>query len=570
MSPIFQTLEPRLLLNAGQLDPSFGNAGVLIDTAVTVPAGVDRNGSPVPGSPVDRVLIQPDGKILVAGHGNGSIFLERYTPAGLPDPSFNGTGREAIAPAPGADAYNYVSDLRVLPDGRIAFTSENVIGRLLPSGAPDPSLNPGSAHPGTEQVPISASTAATVTAAAALPDGKFVFAATGPLPTDLGTDTTPFYIGRLNADGSIDTSFGAAGLVTEPLILYNIANQMTATADGTIFVIGTGGNSYGQDTRFHFLLSLDESGNIQPGDGTIHGRYPWLIRRLDADNGILLSAADYGSTAYGMFSAAGHLIQFPQVSTVPLTPDAPADLRILNVDANGDLYAGGSIASLTGNGTDFAIARFTAAGHVDRTFGADGLVRLSFGANRKAGVADLAFDAAGNLLVTGTVDSHPALVRLFNSVGPGDAPDVSPPRAYLVDGPRTISSPKRFVTFKVTYTDDGQIDPSYKLLFNPVLQIVEQRAKSTKPRPSQFNDKDLYAFNTLGRVTYTYTFRGKHNGTYAIQLLGGQVTDEAGNSIPTTTLATFSVNIGKGARAQNPGSRGVKGASYGHAQDARH
>ena len=77
MSPFLERLERRRLLNAAQLDLSFGDHGIFIDTAVTVPEGVDQNGTPIAGNPIDRVLIQPDGRILIAGHGNGgSVFLE--------------------------------------------------------------------------------------------------------------------------------------------------------------------------------------------------------------------------------------------------------------------------------------------------------------------------------------------------------------------------------------------------------------------------------------------------------------------------------------------------------------
>src|SRR2546423_862569 len=108
MSFRLEALELRRFLAVGQLDTSFGNAGVFVDTAVTVPDGVESNGSVVAGNPVDRVLVQPDGKILIAGHGNGSVLLERYTPAGAPDTTLNGTGHESIPL--GADVSAAVND----------------------------------------------------------------------------------------------------------------------------------------------------------------------------------------------------------------------------------------------------------------------------------------------------------------------------------------------------------------------------------------------------------------------------------------------------------------------------
>src|SRR5947209_2696556 len=73
-------------------------------------------------------------------------------------------------------------DLRVLPDGRIAFAIGNVIGRLLPSGELDPSLNPAGPRPGLQTVAPPAGAHADVTATGTSPDGGYVFAARGTDP----------------------------------------------------------------------------------------------------------------------------------------------------------------------------------------------------------------------------------------------------------------------------------------------------------------------------------------------------------------------------------------------------
>src|SRR5260221_12077406 len=101
---MFFLLEPlerrRLLSTAGQLDTSFGDGGVFVDASVTVPDTVKADGTVVRGSPADRIAIDGAGNVLVAGHdGNDTPYLGRYTAAGVPESSFNGSGREAIASA---------------------------------------------------------------------------------------------------------------------------------------------------------------------------------------------------------------------------------------------------------------------------------------------------------------------------------------------------------------------------------------------------------------------------------------------------------------------------------------
>src|SRR4051794_6800195 len=76
----FESIESRLMLNAADLDPSFGSGGkAIIDT--TGPSN-DQASS---------VLRQSDGKLLVSALNTHRAFLVRYTSAGALDTTF-GTG----------------------------------------------------------------------------------------------------------------------------------------------------------------------------------------------------------------------------------------------------------------------------------------------------------------------------------------------------------------------------------------------------------------------------------------------------------------------------------------------
>ena len=132
----------------GREDPSFG-----LTSGRTLPA---------PDAPdvavAERILLQPDGAILVGGHvrrcGASSVAVWRLLPDGAPDPRFGARGL-AVVPVPGAP--DPLAGFTLLPDGRIllaintdtesagapglgAAHARPYLVRLLPDGAPDPAF----------------------------------------------------------------------------------------------------------------------------------------------------------------------------------------------------------------------------------------------------------------------------------------------------------------------------------------------------------------------------------------------------------------------------------------------
>lgn len=86
--PRLERLEDRLLLSAGDLDTTFGTGGKVITDFG--PGNINT---------VDTLAIQPDGKILVAGHTQASssspslIALARYNSDGTLDLGFGTAGK---------------------------------------------------------------------------------------------------------------------------------------------------------------------------------------------------------------------------------------------------------------------------------------------------------------------------------------------------------------------------------------------------------------------------------------------------------------------------------------------
>ena len=323
----------RLLPN-GAADPDFGTAGqvqipfdvaggnddigtrcamqgdkpVITGTVETTPAGfdfgllrLDEDGTPDDGFGIDgeltvaiddggstdlavAILVQPDQKIVVAGEAytaTGNLAaVARLMPDGARDNAFDLDGRVSIAFAPGDPAEaSFAESVAEDSLGRIivagASAHDFAIARLTPDGALDPTFN-GS---GTTTVAFDLAGDGIDQAEGVLAqsDGKIVaagYACSGGTP---GCSTEDVALVRLNADGSLDASFGQGGrrVISLDRGGSNVdrAYAILQQPDGKLLVIGTVTTS---DTDADaFVLRLRADGSLDPGFGTngvaIHG-----------------------------------------------------------------------------------------------------------------------------------------------------------------------------------------------------------------------------------------------------------------------------------------------------------
>jgi uncharacterized delta-60 repeat protein len=216
------------LLAAGILDPSFGNGGkIILDLGATM----DSMGAAV---------LQPDGKIIIAGKtftSNSSVdfadfVVVRLNADGSLDNTFGNNGFVTTDFTGGQDGVNSIA---LLPDGKIiaagfAATSlvlnsrgiAHAMVRYNPNGSLDTSFGTGGkvhADFGTGYRVISKILIQS--------DGKII--AFGTASGDSIAVPSRIGLTRYNADGSIDSSFGANGRM---FIRYNEGGQFT---EGTSF-----------------------------------------------------------------------------------------------------------------------------------------------------------------------------------------------------------------------------------------------------------------------------------------------------------------------------------------------
>jgi uncharacterized delta-60 repeat protein len=188
------------------------------------------------------VAIRPDGKIVVAGN-TGTVAdrqrrqfaLARYNADGSLDGSFDGDGKVATQFAPGSD--DGAQDLVLQPDGKIivagdgtaAGTHDVALARYNADGSLDPTFD----GDGRVLTPIEPGRHEGAWAVALQGDGKIVAAG------GFGLLYNAFVLLRYHPNGSLDATFAGDGIVDvhrTAMAAWDVAIQR----DGRIVVVGAG------------------------------------------------------------------------------------------------------------------------------------------------------------------------------------------------------------------------------------------------------------------------------------------------------------------------------------------
>jgi uncharacterized delta-60 repeat protein len=206
----------------GALDTTFGAGGI---------ATVDFGGTEF-GEAIAR---QADGRILVVGRSSaGGAVVARLRATGALDPDFGSGGRVTLPGGGSLSAVLVQPDRNIVVAGNASGSAMMTVTRLKPDGSLDATFGSG----GTTTVAFG-SLANPLGGAARRPDGKIVIAGY----TQDGEDVA---VARLNADGSLDATFGAAGKATVDFGVATFGNAVALAPNGRIVVAGqkTGGDDF--------------------------------------------------------------------------------------------------------------------------------------------------------------------------------------------------------------------------------------------------------------------------------------------------------------------------------------
>ncbi len=308
----------------GSLDTSFGSSGI-----VTTPSVEDV--------PITAVTLQTDGKV-VAVAGGFTAYVIRYTSSGLLDSTFGTGGIVTLNEINGPSA----SGVLVQPDGKI-LVADRELFRLLSDGQFDTSFGTGGAAR-TAGYPASA--------LALLPNGKILVASSA-----LGTSG---FTSQYDSNGSLDTTFGIGGQLASPGTAVSLV--LLGTGD---FLAG------GSLTNNAPVLGFEVS--------------DFAVSRY---LGMGVIDASFGTNG-------GTVTPIPGYTSIASSG--------LAVQPSGDIVTLGTANQL--GQTAFALARYTATGQLDTTFGSNGTVVTLFGGGVQApsvSANGLAIQADGKIVAVGS------------------------------------------------------------------------------------------------------------------------------------------------------------------------
>ncbi len=340
---------------------------------------------------VQSVVLQPDGKIVVAGNftalnGTDRTPIVRLNTDGSRDGSFDsaiGTHNNS------GGIIGSIRAITLQPDGRILIVglfytprdaTNKVVARLNADGSLDSSFTPGTAAYLTNS--------ATVRAVAVQPDGKVLIG--GYLTAVNGTAREG--IARLNANGSVDTSFNPdPGTITRRAV-YSIVVQ----PDGKVFFGGY--SSLVSNNKVDNVVRLNANGNL---DNTFSSGAPpsggLNSVALQPDGKLLISSG--GPAGVARLHANGSLDN-------SFNPGTGADGQfyggdLVTLQSDGKVIVAGHFGSFNG-AVRIRMTRLNADGSLDSSFNPG--AGVSSGVN-SATVYALAAQSDGKVLIAGYFDS---------------------------------------------------------------------------------------------------------------------------------------------------------------------
>ncbi len=380
---------------AGALDASFKSTGKIVNTT----GNADTQTS--------AVLAQEDGKIIAVANTSGSnAVIARYQADGSLDSTFGTSGYATFS--------GYAMSATLDSSGNILVAglhwADMGVWRFSSSGTADSSF--GSS--GAAYVDFGGYEYANDMALQS--DGKIVI-------TGIGGGACG--IARLNADGSLDSSFDSDGklVISFPGVstFNNEGQGVVIQPSGKIVVAGT---AYSNTTGYNSdIFRLDSDGTLDTSFGSggwisFTGNYAWSVK-LDALTGGDLIVGEYG--VLYRYTADGDLDGGFGVSGV--SDSTSIWNYALAVQPDGKVVVGG--AMIPGGVGDWGVARYNADGTLDDTFGTGGVFQTHFGASSYSQMdraQAVCVQADGQILVGGSVDEYGsstqgwALIRLNGGV----------------------------------------------------------------------------------------------------------------------------------------------------------
>ncbi|HKV37161.1 MAG TPA: hypothetical protein VJP89_22660 [Pyrinomonadaceae bacterium] len=558
----------------GNLDPTFGSGGTV---RTDFSGNIDR---------ANAVAIQPDGKIVAAGSSFSSaktvedFIVARYNANGTLDKRFGSNGKITT------DFFRNVDQINALviqPDGKIVVAGVAQLGgnggtprvfalaRYTSEGRVDSSFGNGGS--------LTTSFGGTFAAAGAImlqPDGKIVVAGTADFNPRVPNSGLDFALARYNANGSLDASFGDAGKVVFDFFgSFDQANAAVVQPDGKIIVVGSASyDSFNTDIGFALTrVNPDGSTDLAFGSG---GKQITSFFDLGAKaNGIVLQpdgrfvvagtasdtatrpvATDFALARYNADGTLDTSFGIGGETAVPFADSATEQANALVLAPDGKIIVAGAAFKTFATPPDFAVRRYNSDGSIDSSFGSGGAITTDF-ANGTDHAQAVALQADGKIVAAGRAfrsNFDLSLARYRNDVTP--TIDELPPTA-----PAGLAA---------TATSSSTIDLSWSASADNVgvtgYEIFRDGGATAiaKTNGTSFSDKGLAADSTHSYVVLAFDEAGNRSAlsnTASATTLSAPPQDVTPPTAPaglTATIDGATINLSWSASTDDIGVTGYR------------
>ena len=351
-------------------------------------------------------IVQPDGKILVGGYSNDDFAVVRYNTDGSLDASF-GTNGIALVDS----ANDQAATIALQSDGKIliaGFSYGNaMVARLNADGGIDTSF-------GTNGIAILASADAySAEDLLVQSDGKILVAGSGWVNYPGNIDAS---IVRLNANGTVDTSFGSSGYVVYSVGVTTDATELAFQSDGKLIVTEKhydGSNWNLGIRRYTSNGSLDTTFGVSGyRDTGIDGGYSDI--HVNSDDSIVSFGTVGNNFTIKKWTSNGALdTSFGTSGTTTLSHGMTEIGYNVGVQSDGKyLLSGGSNGNLS-------VARINTDGSVDTGFGTNGIYVTTISLDNVSAEGDLSVNSDDSFQIIGTQNNgdDDFVIARFNSDG---------------------------------------------------------------------------------------------------------------------------------------------------------
>jgi len=414
--PRLEALDDRCLPSGGVLDPTFGSGGLVTTTAVGLSQPFAVATYPAATANAGEVVAVGDASVGTPNKPKYDPAIVRYNTNGTLDTAFGGTG-EVIMNLKSAGS---ARDVVVQPEGKIvvAYLSGGTfnLARYNANGSLDTSF--GGQGTGVVSTSTGKFTTDTAYRLALEPSGAIIVA--GTVSSSTGTNLAVL---RYTAGGLLDTSFGTGGIVTTqlPAPLYALfANQNwinlaldTSPSDpnaGDIVVVA-GLNTTGKPAvvvRYNAGGSLDTSFGGGAGYETLShlGAHPSVAIEANGDIIVAGKGTNASSVELDCLNPNGSFnTNFGSGGIAVLNPEASTgfEAQDVTIQADGQIVVGGLFwANISTGPPYFFVARFNSAdGSVDSSFGTGGVASVSSGSGVVGVAVSLALEPDDRMVVAG-------------------------------------------------------------------------------------------------------------------------------------------------------------------------